>query len=235
MHICTHTHTCKDICIRDSFYPHTIQFMHSSPTKIPPDPIPSQPTPTLPNPHYNSPLIYIMSICIAHTHSAKRKRKIKKGKEITNIFLKRAVPFHSFSVKEIKGDRPWGWMVSDSWCRVRGGRGVDLGGHRNAVLSGAQGNSGHRQGEDRAIMWPILLTGAPVWWRGSRARPGRAGPVPEVSGTHSCARHGRCPRGSCYNCSGYQQGSVPSPGGTRCSGEVVPRHRSPPVCCWYDL
>ena len=43
------------------------------------------------------------------------------------------------------------------------------GGHRNAALSGgggvgagAQGNSGHCRGEDRAIMSPILLTDAPV-------------------------------------------------------------------------
>lgn len=82
MHICTHTLTCKDICIRDSFYPHTIQFMHSSPTEIPPDAIAANTHPPQ-NPHYNTPLLYIMAICIAHTLS---KKKIKKEKEITNIF-----------------------------------------------------------------------------------------------------------------------------------------------------
>ena len=49
-------------------------------------------------------------------------------------------------------------------------REFDFGGHRNAALSGggggwgagAQGNSGHCRGEDRAIMSPILLTDAPV-------------------------------------------------------------------------
>lgn len=168
-----------------------------------------------------------------HTLSKKEKKNQNKGKQLQIDFWKGLSL--SFSIKEIKGERPMRWVVSDSWYRVWGGRGSWHGGHRNAALLGAQGNLGHCRGEDRAIMSPILLTGAPVWWRGSRARPGRAGPVPEVSGTHSCAHHGRCPHGSCYNCSGYQQGSVPSPGGTRGSEEVVPHHRSPPVCCWCDL
>lgn len=55
-----------------------------------------------------------MSICIAHAHSAKknnkkkeRKRKKenkkKRKKKLQTYFVKRAVPFLSFSVKEIKG------------------------------------------------------------------------------------------------------------------------------------
>lgn len=148
MHICTHTHTCKDICIRDSFYPHTIQFMHSSPTKNTPWSRP-KPTPTLPNPHHNTPLVYIMSICIAHAHSAKknnkkkeRKRKKenkkKRKKKLQTYFVKRAVPFLSFSVKEIKGVEAMGlggeWLVISSERRRR--REFDFGGHRNAALLG---------------------------------------------------------------------------------------------------
>lgn len=36
--------------------------------------------------------------------------------------MERVVPLLSFN-KEKKGERPWGWAVSDSWDRVRGGRG----------------------------------------------------------------------------------------------------------------
>lgn len=85
MHICTHVQMCKVICIHDSFYPHTIQFMHSSPTKIPLNPIPNN---IPPNPRYNTLLVYIMSICIAHTHSAKRNQKKGKRKRNKNYFWK---------------------------------------------------------------------------------------------------------------------------------------------------
>lgn len=42
--------------------------------------------------------------------------------------------------------------------------GVDFGGHCNAALLwwGLRATLGTCRGEDRAIMWPILLTGAPV-------------------------------------------------------------------------
>lgn len=57
MHICTHTHMCKVICIHDSFYPHTIQFMHSSPKKIPLNPIPNNTHP--PKPPVTTPYWFI--------------------------------------------------------------------------------------------------------------------------------------------------------------------------------
>lgn len=84
--ICIYVH----IHTRVKIYAYVILFIHTQYNLciVPQQKYPqnrSQSTPTLPNPHYNTPLVYIMSICIANTHSAKRKRKIKKkGKEITN-------------------------------------------------------------------------------------------------------------------------------------------------------
>lgn len=102
----------------------TIQFMHSSPIKIPPDPIPNNNYPPKP-PLQHPTALYNVNMYNTHTHahSAKSKQGTKKyGKEITNRFLERVVPLLSFN-KEKKGERPWGWAVSDSWDRVRGGRG----------------------------------------------------------------------------------------------------------------
>lgn len=90
MHICTHTHTCKDICIRDSFYPHTIQFMHSSPTKIPPDPIPINTDP--PKPPLQHPTgLYNVNMYSTRTLS-KNKIKLKK-RNYKHIFEKKGCPF----------------------------------------------------------------------------------------------------------------------------------------------
>lgn len=103
------------------FYPHTIQFMHSSPTKIPPDPVPINTDP--PKPPLQHPTgLYNVNMYSTRTLS-KNKIKLKK-RNYKHIFeKKRAVPFLSFSVKEIKGGKPWGRVVSDSWYRVRAARG----------------------------------------------------------------------------------------------------------------
>lgn len=72
--ICIYVH----IHTRVEIYAYVILFIHTQynlcivPQQKYPQ-IPSQPTPTLPDPHNNTPLVYIMSICIAHAHSAKRK------------------------------------------------------------------------------------------------------------------------------------------------------------------
>lgn len=50
--------------------------------------IPTQPTLTLPNHHYNTPLVYIMSICIAHTLSKKKEQKKRKKIKKLQIFEK---------------------------------------------------------------------------------------------------------------------------------------------------
>lgn len=87
MHICTHTHTCKDICIHDSFYPHTIQFMHSSPTKIPLYPIPTDthsPKPPLQHPTG----LYNVNMYSTHTISKKKKEKKKTKRKFKHIFEK---------------------------------------------------------------------------------------------------------------------------------------------------
>lgn len=89
MHICTHTHTCKDICIRDSFYPHTIQFMHSSPTKIPPDPIPINTDP--PKPPLQHPTgLYNVNMYSTRTLS---KNKIKLKKRNYKHIFEKGCPF----------------------------------------------------------------------------------------------------------------------------------------------
>lgn len=88
MHICTHTHTCKDICIRDSFYPHTIQFMHSSPTKIPPVPIPTNTHP--PKPPLQHPTgLYNVNMYSTHTQQKENKKRKRNNKHI----FEKGVPF----------------------------------------------------------------------------------------------------------------------------------------------
>lgn len=89
--------------------------MHSSPTKIPPDPIPNNNYPPKPPLQHPAALYNVnMYNTHTHTHSAKSKQEKKKEKEITNRFLERVVPLLSFCDKEKKGERPWGWAVSDS-------------------------------------------------------------------------------------------------------------------------
>ena len=171
-----------------------------------------------------------------HTHSAKRKQK---GKRNYKQIFEKGRPFsflQRWRDKRGGGHGAGRWVTRHVESERQKRRELTLGGHCDDALSGggAQGNSGQGR-EDRAIMWPIPLTGAPAWWRGSPVHPWRAGTVPEASGTHSCARRGRCPRGSCYSCSGCRPGSGPSPGGTSCCGGVGPRRRRPPMCCWCDL
>lgn len=92
--ICIYVH----IHTRVKIYAYVILFIHTQynlcivPQQKDPL-IPSQSTPTLPNPHYNTPLVYIMSICIAHTLSKKKKKKIKKRKRNYKQIFEKGCPF----------------------------------------------------------------------------------------------------------------------------------------------
>lgn len=89
--ICTSVHicTCKDICIHDSFFFPQYNLCIVPQQKYPQ--IPSQTTTTLPNPHYNTQLLYIMSICITHTRThtqQNQNRKKKRKKKLQTDFWK---------------------------------------------------------------------------------------------------------------------------------------------------
>lgn len=119
MHICRHVLHVLRYMHTWFFFFSTIQFMHSSPTKIPPDPIPYNNYPPKP-PLQHPTALYNVNMYNTHTHahSAKSKQgtKNKEKKLQTDFWKGLSLCFPSIKRKKERGHGVGRWVTHEIEC-----------------------------------------------------------------------------------------------------------------------